>query len=84
MPSCLMAVAIAVIFLFFPLHSALTATDLPNEDPIIELPTAFDAEAFFDDLPFQQQRQILREEIQQGPQELTPRIPPRQYNLLIR
>ncbi len=83
----LMAMALACFFLIFPLQPALAEMTSPNEEPLakdVDLPTALDSEDFFDDLPFQQQRQILREEIQQEAQGLSPRFPSRQYNLLIR
>ncbi len=88
MPTRLMAMAAAAIFLLFPLRpafAAMTSSEQNNAVSSIELPTAINEEAFFDDLPFQQQRQILREEVQQN--SLTkpiPHIQPRQYNLLIR
>ncbi len=79
--------ATAVLLFLLPLQSSLAITNVPqsNVDPIdLELPSALSDNDLFDDLPFEQLRQALREEVETGPSKgLSPRSFKR-YNLLIR
>ncbi len=82
----LIAITIVFILLSFPLQPSWgTVYDSkPDNEPIdLDLPVALEDE-IFDELPFAQRRQVLREEVERGPR--TNRTPdnPRQYNWLIR
>ncbi len=79
----LMVLAAIVSLLFLPLQPGwgLSYQDSNRNDT--ELPIALDDD-FFDDLPFEQRRQALREEVERNPNKNpTPSIS-KQYNLLIR
>ena len=82
----LIALTTAALLLISPLNPSLAATTdgSPSANPNeLDLPTALD-EDIFDDLPFEQRRQVLREEVDRKPQQTsTPHIPSR-YNWLIR
>ena len=82
----IIAVATAIIF-FVPLHSSLAAIDQSNQSPDLndlDLPSALADDDSFNDLPFEQLRQALREEVEYGDQKgLSPRSF-KKYNLLIR
>ncbi len=87
MPARLIALLTAgIIFLMAP-QTGLTANEQANQNPELselELPSALADDDSFNDLPFEQLRQALREEVEYGPQKgLSPRSFKR-YNLLIR
>ena len=72
--------------IMFPLQSELIAqTQFKQEIYLIdvELPAALNDD-IFDDLPFEQQRQALREEIERDPQKGPRKHSPQKYNFLIR
>ena len=83
----LMALAAAVLLFFLPLQSGIAAMDSTMQganqtEP--DLPAALADDDSFRDLPFEQLRQALREEVEYGSQKgLSPRSFKR-YNLLIR
>ncbi len=84
----LMALAAAILFFISPIQPSLAAaTDfsLKESNPIeLELPSALSADDSFDDLPFEQLRQALREEVEGNPQKQRPPLTPKTYNWLIR
>ena len=80
----LTAAALFLILLLNPFRASVVyATPNPNLiEP--ELPAALSEDDSFDDLPFEQLRQALREEVEHGPKKgLSPRSF-KQYNFLIR
>ncbi|WP_320667570.1 hypothetical protein [Prochlorococcus sp. MIT 1307] len=84
----LMALAAAAIFFLFPLQQpGLTAIDNTTQVADLsdlDLPSALADDDSFTDLPFEQLRQALREEVEYGPKKgLSPRSF-KKYNLLIR
>ena len=76
----------ASIFFLLPLQKSFAAETYANQDDNlgnIELPTALEEE-LFNDLPFEQLRQSLREEINNGsPKTFSPHTP-QKLNWLIR
>ncbi len=78
--------ATLVILLLFPPQYIEASTESANQDAYsnnIDLPSALEDE-LFNDLPFEQRRQVLREEVEYGPRKnLTP-LNPKKYNVLIR
>jgi len=87
MPSCLMALATAVLLsLLFLQPSWADTIDIQQNinQRDLDLPSALADDDSFDDLPFEQLRQALREEVERGPNKgISPRSFKR-YNLLIR
>mgnify|MGYP001172207784 CR=1 FL=1 len=87
MPACLIAMATAVMIFLFPLQPsrAEMIESQPNlTQGNLSLPAALADDETFDDLPFEQLRQALREEVERGPNKgISPRSFKR-YNLLIR
>ena len=87
MPERLMALAAAVLIFLGPLNPSwaevnFTSPSINQED--LDLPSALAEDDIFDDLPFEQLRQALREEVERGPSKgVSPRSFKR-YNLLIR
>ena len=83
----LMALAAAALLLLLPLQAVWAAMDnnnLGENLSELNLPDALSEDDSFDDLPFEQLRQALREEVEHGPKKgLSPRSTKR-YNLLIR
>ena len=83
----LMALAAAVIIFVLPLSPGLAAMDNANQNTDIselDLPSALTEDDSFSDLPFEQLRQALREEVEYGPKKgISPRSF-KKYNLLIR
>mgnify|MGYP001314237507 CR=1 FL=1 len=84
----LMALAAAAILFLFPIQPGFTTTNQPNQsnDQLsdLDLPSALSEDDSFNDLPFEQLRQALREEVEYGPQKgISPRSFKR-YNLIIR
>ena len=81
----LIALTTAALLLISPLNPSLAATTdgSPSANPNeLDLPTALD-EDIFDDLPFEQRRQELREEVERSVQKpSSPSIPPK-YSPLI-
>ncbi len=79
-------IASAVLF-FVPMQPGLSALDQAEKNPktsSLELPSALAEDDSFDDLPFDQLRQALREEVEYGPKGgVSPRST-KSYNLLIR
>ena len=86
MHSYLIALTAAIIIFLFP-QSAMTAIDDTEHNDLstnLELPSALTDDDSFDDLPFEQLRQALREEVEYGPKKgVSPRSF-QKYNLLIR
>ena len=78
----LIAIATAVLLFILPLHSVVSAMDTTNQNEA-NLPTVLE-DALFDDLPFEQLRQELREEVERDPTRARPPSSPQQYNWLIR
>ncbi len=86
MPAHLIAIAVAVILFILPLQPCAAAIDKADQDTNskkLDIPSALD-DAFLDDLPFAQRRQILREEVQTGGSNNMPLSASQKYNLLIR
>ena len=84
-----MAFIISAILFLFPLQAGLTAIDDTNQnsdlsDSDIDLPSALADDDSFTDLPFEQLRQALREEVEYGPQKGLSSRSFQKYNLLIR
>ena len=83
----LMALTFAIMLFLVPLKPGLTAIDNTNQNTDLndlDLPSALAEDDSFTDLPFEQLRQALREEVEYGPQKgLSPRSF-KKYNLLIR
>ena len=83
----LMVLAAAAIIFLSPLSPGLTAMDSNNQNTDInnlELPSALAEDDSFNDLPFEQLRQALREEVEYGPQKGPSPRSSKKYNLLIR
>ena len=83
----LMALAAAIILTLLPIQaswaSIVNTTIFVNLNEV-ELPAALADDDSFDDLPFEQLRQALREEVEYGPKKgINPRSL-KKYNLLIR
>ena len=83
----LIALAIATFIFLVPLSSGCAAmNDInPNMDiGELDLPSALTEDDSFNDLPFEQLKQALREEVEYGPKKgINPRSL-KKYNLLIR
>ncbi len=83
----LMALAAAAILFLLPPQPCLAAMDQTNQNADLsdlDLPSALAEDDSFNELPFEQLRQALREEVEYGPRKgLSPRSFKR-YNLLIR
>ncbi len=79
--------AAAAIIILLPLQSGLAAIEQNNQRTDLndlDLPSALADDDSFNDLPFEQLRQALREEVEYGPQKgISPRSF-KKYNLLIR
>jgi len=78
----LIALATAILLFILPLQSGVSAMDTANPNGA-NLPTVLEDE-LFDDLPFEQLRQELREEVERDPRRTRPPSSPQQYNWLIR
>ncbi len=83
----LIALTVASIIFFLPLQPGLTATNNTSSSKSLndlDLPAALSDDDSFGDLPFEQLRQALREEVEYGPKKgISPRSTKR-YNFLIR
>ncbi len=83
----LMALAAAAIFFLLTQQPGLTASDQINRNTDLNdlnLPSALTEDDSFNDLPFEQLRQALRDEVEYGPKKgISPRSL-KKYNLLIR
>ena len=86
----LMALAAAAILFFFLLpQPGLTVVENTNQNSglslsDLDLPSALAEDDSFNDLPFEQLKQALRDEVEYGPKKgLSPRSF-KKYNLLIR
>ena len=78
---------ILIILLLIPIKPsfALIETDQPRiESNRSDLPEALSEDDSFGDLPFEQLRQALREEVERGPKHNIPKYSERKYNLFIR
>jgi len=81
-----LAIASATFIFLFSLQPCLAENDLPltnTDNSNLDLPSAL-PEDLFDDLPFEQRRQALREEVEMGPRRPSSFQSPQKYNLLIR
>ena len=83
----LLALAATSILLVSFIQPGWGAIDQANPSTLfndLDLPSALAEDDSFDDLPFEQLRQALREEVEQGPRKgISPRSSKR-YNFLIR
>ena len=83
----LMALAAAAILLLSTQQPCLAAADqtkLNTDLSDLDLPSALTEDDSFNDLPFEQLKQALRDEVEYGPQKgISPRSF-KKYNLLIR
>ena len=83
----LIAFSTAIILFLLSPQPGLTATGQTNQNTDLsdlDLPSALADDDSFNDLPFEQLRQALRDEVEYGPKKgLSPRSFKR-YNLLIR
>ncbi len=84
----LMALAAAIIIIITlplqPSWSTMNDTNQPLNPIETELPSALAEDDSFDDLPFEQLRQALREEVERDPSRNIRPHSPKRYNLLIR
>ena len=80
------SIASAVILLILPLQpcfAELTLSQQETSNNNLDLPSVLNDD-FFEDLPFEQRRQALRDEVELDPtRSPSPQIP-KKYNLLIR
>ncbi len=85
MDSRLLAIFITVLIFFLSLDPALVSAAQGQDQSKTTLPSALN-EDIFDDLPFEQRRQALRDEVARGSYKPKPfsKKSLRQYNLLIR
>ncbi len=82
-----MALAAAVILLITPLQPSWASLDSQQQSSTtdnLNLPSALADDDSFDDLPFEQLRQALREEVERDPSRNLRPHSPKRYNLLIR
>ena len=83
----LLALAAAAIIFLVPLSPGFADANNTNQNMDIDnldLPSALTEDDSFNDLPFEQLRQALREEVEYGPKQgINPRSL-KKYNLLIR
>lgn len=88
---------IITLLLVFPISPGLTTINNPTpsftsfaqflfieESQSPELPSALLDDDSFNELPFEQLRQALREEVEHGPKKGTYNFSDKKYNLLIR
>ena len=83
----LMALIAMALFILLPLQPSLAGTNVSNQEAAVdnlELPSALAEDDSFNDLPFEQLRQALREEVEHEPQKTFSPRSPKRYNLLIR
>ena len=83
----LITLVVTALVLFSPFSTCLASTDAPynGESQIsIDLPEALADDDSFDELPFQQLRQALREEVEPNPNRSAQPRSYKKYNLLIR
>ena len=85
----LLAFALTISLLFFSTIQPLWATDSftksqENTHYELELPSSLADDDSFEELPFEQLRQALREEVERNPKKSTKRYSSKRYNLLIR
>ncbi len=83
----LFALAAVALIIFLPLQPNWAATDESNRSnnpKEIDLPAALSEDDSFNDLPFEQLRQALREEVEPNPNRSAPPRSYKQYDLLIR
>ena len=82
-----LVLAAAVLFLIFHAQPCLAAVD-QEESKIntrsLDLPEALADDDSFNELPFEQLRQALREEVERDPTKSRPKTSTQRYNLLIR
>lgn len=88
MRACLLTLAAILLVLLLPLQPAFAVIDSsPDYDMRgnLDLPEALADDDSFDDLPFEQLRQALREEVEHGgPNKNSSQRSFKQYNLLLR
>ncbi len=83
----LMALAAAALLLLLPFQASWAAIDItkPDANSInLDLPDALAEDDSFTDLPFEQLRQALREEVEHDPNKRLIPHSTKRYNLLIR
>ena len=86
MRACLMALAAAALLLFSPLQTswaAINHTEQSESSRELDLPAALADDDSFDELPFEQLRQALRE-VERDPKNNHTPLNPKRYNLLLR
>ncbi len=83
----LTTLALAALLVLMPFQQSL-ALESSSENNFssenTELPSALSEDDSFNDLPFEQLRQALREEVEQNPEKRRLAPSPQKYNLLIR
>ena len=79
-----LSAAILVLLHWQPSWAAISNPEVTTAFKESELPSALADDNSFDDLPFEQLRQALRDEVELGPQKGPSSYSSKQYNLLIR
>ena len=89
MHSHILIFALTISLLLFSTIQPSWATDSftksqENTDFELELPSSLADDDSFEELPFEQLRQALREEVERNPQKSSKRYSSKRYNLFIR
>ncbi len=82
-----MALAAAALFIFLPMQTVWADMDYSKQSSQpsdLNLPSALAEDDSFDELPFEQLRQALREEVERDPTKTLRPHSSKRYNLLIR
>ncbi len=82
-----MALAATALLIILPLQpgwAVTTSSDQENSLNNLELPSALADDDSFSELPFEQLRQALREEVERDPNKSFSSYSTKKYNLLIR
>ncbi len=88
MNAFLLSFLASLLIFFYPVHEAQATVNDKNTQDLdfneLNLPAALADDDSFDDLPFEQLRQALREEVERGPRNNFKPHSFKQYNFLIR
>ena len=87
MRASLIAITVAALLLILPMQPSWGSTSNQKQSSIstdLQLPAALTDDDSFDELPFEQLRQALREEVEYGPKKGRSPRSSKRYNLLIR
>ena len=79
--------SLSIVLFLKPLSLNANETDGLIKEPLsnqIELPSALADDDSFNELPFEQLRQALREEVEHDPNKTIRPLPSKRYNFLIR